>query len=207
MGKTYLVDEALKGRITFRHAGLSPVEHPKKNLMKEQLKNFYFSLLRQGMKKSKCPASWLEAFFLLEMHLQAIDDGTRQVVFLDELPWMDTPRSGFVTALESFWNGWGCHRENLMLVVCGSATSWIQDNLINNHGGLYDRLTCEIKLSPFTLNECEQFFKSKNIRLSRYDIVQSYMAVGGIPYYLGYFERGQSLAQNIDRLFLTRMPS
>ena len=202
VGKTFLVDQTLKDRITFRHAGLSPVDYQqKKNFMKEQLKSFYFSLIRHGMKKSHCPTSWLEAFFMLEMHLQATDDGSRQVVFLDELPWMDTPRSGFVTALESFWNGWGCHRDNFMLVVCGSATSWIMDNLVNNHGGLYGRLTCEMKLLPFTLRECEQFFKRNRVKLSRYDIVQSYMALGGIPYYLGYFERGKSLAQNIDNLF------
>lgn len=205
VGKTFLVDQTLKDRITFRHAGLSPVDYQqKKNLMKEQLKSFYFSLIRQGMKKSKCPTSWLEAFFMLEMHLQTIDDGSRQVVFLDELPWMDTPRSGFVTALESFWNGWGCHRDNFMLVVCGSATSWIMDNLINNHGGLYGRLTSEIKLSPFTLKECEQFFHNKQVKLSRYDIVQSYMALGGIPYYLSYFDSGHSLAQNIDNLFFVK---
>lgn len=117
---------------------------------------------------------------------------------------MDTPRSGFVTALESFWNGWGCHRDNFMLVVCGSATSWMMDNLINNHGGLYGRLTSEIKLSPFTLKECELFFQKKNVRMLRYDIVQSYMAVGGIPYYLGYFQSGMSLPQNIDNLFFAK---
>jgi hypothetical protein len=205
VGKTFLVDEALKGKITFRHSGLSPVdEQNHKNSLKEQLKHFYQSLQRQGMKKSKCPTSWLEAFFMLEMHLQSMDDGSRQVVFLDELPWMDTPRSGFVTALEAFWNGWGCHRDNFMLVVCGSATSWITDNLINNHGGLYGRLTCQLKLSPFTLNECEQFFHSKGIRMSRYDIVQSYMIFGGVPYYLSYFERGRSLAQNVDNLFFKK---
>lgn len=202
VGKTFLVDQTLKDHITFRHAGLSPVDYlQKKNFMKEQLKSFYFSLIRHGMKKSHCPTSWLEAFFMLEMHLQSIDDGSRQVVFLDELPWMDTPRSGFVTALESFWNGWGCHRDNFMLVVCGSATSWIMDNLVNNHGGLYGRLTCEMKLLPFTLRECEQFFQRNRVKLSRYDIVQSYMALGGIPYYLGHFESGKSLAQNIDNLF------
>ncbi|MBR5984095.1 MAG: ATP-binding protein [Bacteroidales bacterium] len=202
VGKTFLIDEALKGRITFRHSGLSPVdEQNHKNSQKEQLKHFYLSLQLQGMKKSKCPTSWLEAFFMLEMHLQSLDNGSRQVVFLDELPWMDTPRSGFITALEAFWNGWGCHRHNFMLIVCGSATSWITDKLINNHGGLYGRLTHQIKLSPFTLNECEKFFQKRRIKLSRYDIVQSYMALGGIPYYLSCFEPGQSLAQNIDRLF------
>ena len=202
VGKTYLIDEALKDRITFRHSGLSPVdEQNHKNGLKEQLRHFYLSLQLQGMKKSKCPTSWLEAFFMLERHLQSIDNGSRQVVFLDELPWMDTPRSGFITALEAFWNGWAYHRDTMMLVVCGSATSWMTDKLINNYGGLYGRLTSRIKLDPFTLSECERFFQSKGITLSRYDIAQGYMVVGGIPYYLDYMRKGLSLAQNIDRMF------
>lgn len=108
----------------------------KKGMLKAQLEHFYYSLMLQGMKKSKKPGNWLEAFYMLEKFLEGIDDGSRQVVFLDELPWLDTPRSGFMTAFEGFWNSWGCHRENLMVVVCGSANSWIMDKLINNHGGL-----------------------------------------------------------------------
>lgn len=103
----------------------------------------------------------MEAFFMLSQLLEAKDNGKRQVVFLDELPWMDTPRSGFITAFEGFWNTWGCHRDNLMLVVCGSANSWMLDNLVNSHGGLYGRTTYEVKLSPFKLGECEQFLKKK----------------------------------------------
>ena len=202
VGKTYLIDETLGDRITFRHAGLSPVDdNGKQNLMKDQLQHFYHSLISQGMRKSRQPTSWLEAFYMLQTHLKAIDNGSRQVVFIDELPWLDTPRSKFVMALEGFWNNWACHRHNLMLVVCDSANSWMLDNLVNNHGGLYGRVTYEIKLSPFTLNECEAFFQSRGIKLSRYDIVQSYMMLGGIPFYLNYFKRGFSLAQNIDRLF------
>lgn len=207
VGKTFLIDEALKGRITFRHAGLSPInEKGGKSMLKDQLKHFYNSLQLHGMKKSRCPESWLDAFFMLEKHLESIDSGKRQVIFLDELPWMDTPRSGFLTAFEGFWNTWGCHRDNLMVVVCGSANSWILDNLINSHGGLYNRITYEMKLSPFTLNECEKFYKEKNIRLSRYDIVQANMILGGIPYYMGYFTPNLSLAQNIDRLFFSESP-
>lgn len=201
VGKTYLVDEVFQGRITFRHAGLSPAGEKEKGLLKRQLDHFYNSLLLQGMKPSSKPKNWLDAFLLLELYLQEMDDGNRQVVFLDELPWMDTPRSGFVQAFEAFWNTWACHRKNLMLIVCGSANSWIQDKLINNHGGLYNRVTYEMKLSPFKLRECEEYLQSKGISMSRYDIVQSYMVFGGIPYYLGYLKRNQSLAQNIDRLF------
>ena len=206
VGKTYLIDQTFKGKIKFRHAGLSPIEIDQlsgRSPLKKQLKHFYNSLILQGMKKSRCPEDWLDAFLMLEMFLESIDDGSRMVIFLDELPWLDTPKSGFITAFEGFWNTWACHRDNLMVIVCGSATSWIIDKLINNHGGLYNRVTYEIKLSPFTLRECEEYFKSQKIRISRYDITCAYMIVGGIPYYLSYFRPGKSLAQNIDLLFFS----
>ena len=207
VGKTYLIDQTFKGKIVFRHAGLSPIEL--KNMtgrspMQKQLKHFYTSLIGQGMKKSKGPNDWFEAFLMLEQFLEERDKGKRMVVFLDELPWMDTQRSGFITAFEGFWNTWACHRDNLMVVVCGSATTWIINKLINNHGGLYDRVTYEIKLSPFTLAECEEFFKQEKVKMSRYDITTAYMMVGGIPYYLNYFEPGKSLPQNIDHIFFNK---
>ena len=204
VGKTYLVDETFAGKITFRHAGLSPADEDSKGLLRLQLDHFYNSLDIHGMEKCDRPDNWLDVFLLLEKFLQAKDDGKRQVVFLDELPWLDTPKSGFMRAFEAFWNTWGCHRKNLMVIVCGSANSWIQDKLINNHGGLYNRVTYEIKLSPFNLYECEQFYKSNNVRMSRYDIVQSYMIFGGIPFYMGYVKPELSLAQNIDELFFKR---
>ena len=117
---------------------------------------------------------------------------------------MDTPRSGFMTAFEHFWNGWGAGQDNLMLIVCGSATSWIQDNLINSCGGLYDRVNAEIQLSPFTLHETEQLLQMQDVTFSRYDILQLYMTTGGIPMYLSYVQPGFSLAQIIDRLFFNR---
>lgn len=206
VGKTYLVDETFRGRITFRHAGLSPAEdteQKRSHAQKKQLESFYYSLVTQGMKKDHCPKDWLEAFFMLEMHLQSMDDGSRMLVFMDELPWMDTPRSGFITAFEAFWNGWACHR-NVMVIISGSANSWMRDKLINNHGGLYGRVTHEIKLEPFSLRECELLFEERGIKLSRYDIVQSYMIFGGIPYYLNSFQRGRSLAQNVDALLFSK---
>ena len=206
VGKTYRLDETFKGRITFRHTGLSPVEMnelPKGRPTRKQLQAFYYSLISHGMAKDHCPSDWLEAFFMLEMHLQSIDDGSRQLIFLDELPWMDTPRSGFITAFEAFWNSWACHR-NVMVIISGSATSWIEDRLINNHGGLYGRVTCEIRLEPFSLRDCESLFKDREINLSRYDIIQAYMILGGIPFYLDYFRRGKSLAQNVDELFFNK---
>ena len=120
---------------------------------------------------------------------------------LDELPWMDTPRSGFVSALEHFWNAWASNRHDIVLVVCGSATSWMMDRLINNHGGLHNRLTYQLFLQPFSLGESELFLKQKGFNLSRYDIAVSYMILGGIPYYLNMLDSQLSLAQNIQELF------
>ena len=204
VGKTYLVDETFADRITFRHAGLSPADENSHGLLKLQLDHFYNSLELHGMEKCEKPTNWLDAFLLLEKFLQSKDNGSRQVVFLDELPWLDSPKSGFIRAFEAFWNTWGCHRKNLMVIVCGSANSWIQDKLLNNHGGLYNRVTYEIKLSPFSLKECEDFYVSNNVKLSRYDIAQSYMIFGGIPYYMGYINPEMSLAQNVDKLFFAK---
>lgn len=207
VGKTFLIKQALKGRITFQHTGVSPVDQEgEKNRMKTQLDSFYYSLLSHGLEGFKKPKSWLEAFFQLEQLLIKLDDGSRQVVFIDELPWMDTPRSGFLPAFESFWNGWCSGRDNLMLVVCGSATSWILGNLSRNRGGLYGRLTDEIKLSPFTLKECEDYFAHEHVEMSRYDIVQSHMIFGGIPYYLSYFKKGLSFGVNTDKILFGKNP-
>lgn len=207
VGKTFLIGELFKDRITFSHAGLSPLELRETHggtPLRNQLKHFYNSLILQGMERSRCPDNWLDAFLMLELFLKSRENGGRQLVFLDELPWMDTQKSGFMTAFEAFWNTWGCHQSHLMVIVCGSATSWMLDKLINSHGGLYNRLSCQIRLSPFNLKECEELFQHRHIKLSRYDMVQAYMTVGGIPYYLSQFARGLSLAQNIDQLFFER---
>lgn len=204
VGKTFLVNELFRDRVTFSHTALSPIEIEGKELMKMQLQNFTYSLLRAGAEITSPPANWLEAFFMLESFLESKADGNRLLVFMDELPWLDTPRSGFVTAFEAFWNGWGAKRDDLMLVACGSAVSWISDKLINGIGGLFDRVTSEIKLEPFNLRETEEFFRSKDIRLDRYDIIQSNMIFGGVPYYLNLFAQDMSLAQNVDSLIFNR---
>lgn len=206
VGKTYLIDEVFRDRLNFRHAGLSPIDSEKENvkahLMKDQLTHFFRSLTIQGYKGKKTPESWLEAFYMLEdLLVEKYKDNERIVVFLDEMQWLDTPKAKFMTGFEAFWNGWACHRKNLMVIVCGSSSSWILTNIINNHGGLYGRVTFEIKLKPFTLRECEQFLTSKEICMSRYDVIQAYMMVGGIPYYLRYFNKRLSLAQNINEIF------
>ena len=207
VGKTFLIKQAFKDGITFQHTGVSPVDQEgERNRMKTQLESFYFSLLNQGLEGVRMPKTWMEAFFLLEQLLTQLDNGSRQVIFLDELPWLDTPRSGFLPAFENFWNGWCSGRDNIMLIVCGSATSWILGNLTHSKGGLYGRLTDEIKLSPFTLTECEEYFRHEQIELSRYDIAQTYMVFGGIPYYLSYFRKGLSFERNVDKILFGRGP-
>ena len=133
VGKTYLIDQTFKGKLTFRHAGLSPLEENSDNHLRAQLIQFQVSLQRNGMQDPKIPENWQEAFFMLEQFLESKKEERRLVVFLDELPWMDTKGSGFITALEGFWNNWGCYQDNLLLIVCGSASSWMVDNLINNY--------------------------------------------------------------------------
>jgi AAA+ ATPase superfamily predicted ATPase len=207
VGKTFLIKHALKDCITFQHTGVSPVDQTgSQNRVKTQLESFYYSLLSYGLEGFQQPKSWMEAFFQLEQLLIHLDNGKRQVVFLDELPWMDTPKSGFLPAFENFWNGWCSGRDRVMLVVCGSATSWILSNLSRSKGGLYGRLTDEIKLSPFTLKESEEFFSHNGIEMSRYDILQTHMVFGGIPYYLSYLQPGMSFEQQVDRILFGPKP-
>lgn len=203
VGKTFLINQTFKDKFTFKHTALSP-DGDEDETIALQLESFYSSLVKYGLEKTKKPSTWFEAFDLLEKLLIKKDNGSRQVVFFDELPWLDTTKSYFIKAFESFWNSFGCDRENLMLIVCGSANSWIQNNLINNHGGLYGRVTYEIKLSAFNLKETEGYLRSNGILLSRYDIATAYMIMGGIPYYLGYLKKGKSLPQNIDDIFFKK---
>ena len=128
----------------------------------------------------------------------------KKIVFLDELPWMDTPRSNFISAFEHFWNGWASARKDIILIICGSATSWIINKVINDHGGLHNRVTKQIALQPFTLKECEMFAQSKGLEMSRYQLAECYMVLGGIPYYWSLLEKGLSLAQNIDKIIFAK---
>ncbi len=203
VGKTYLIRELFAGRMAFHHTGLSNLDKEYKLVLASQLMNFDSSLRRYGY-QPKGVSSWMQAFdCLIDLLKEKIDTdpGKRLVVFIDELPWMDTPRSQFVSALEHFWNGWGAGQPQLMLIVCGSATSWIADNLIHNHGGLHGRLTAQIKLHPFTLAECEEYYKENGITLDRYSQLKLYMTIGGIPYYMSFVRKGKSLEQNTEMLF------
>lgn len=198
IGKTYLVREMFADRFTFAHTGLRGGDK------KAQLEAFRSSLVRYG--RAKCPVlkSWLQAFEELDK-LIAIAPPGRKVIFIDELPWMDTPRSGLLVGLESFWNARASARaeKDVFLVVCGSASSWIVKNLLGDTGGLYGRLTDRIWLRPFTLAECEKYSDRIGLSLSRQELCEAYMIFGGVPYYWNLLRPDMSLAQNIDTLFFS----
>lgn len=136
------------------------------------------------------PKTWSEAFGLLWAFLKALPENEeKKVIFIDELPWMDTPKSNFVRSLDHFWNAWASTRKDLILVICGSATSWIIDNVVMNYGGLHNRLTCKVLLQPFTLRECKQYCEAKSLGYKDRQILEAYMALGGIPYYWSFLKR------------------
>lgn len=203
VGKTFLITETFKKDFVFSHAAISPVEGEEITTA-DQIHSFYLSLRQYGLKETKEPDNWFDCFFMLQKLLDGKRNGKKQVLFIDELPWLDTKHSKFISALENFWNKYGCFQDDLLLIVSGSSNSWIVNKLINNKGGLYDRVTYEMKLSPFTLNECEEFLVSNGVHYSRYEIVQAYMVFGGIPFYLGFIDKKLSLAQNIDSIFFSK---
>ena len=191
IGKTFLIQEACGYRFTFRHTGLSGGN------MKEQLFAFASSLKDANFEVKRTPRNWLEAFELLKDGIRASRE-QRKVIFIDELSWMDTPRSDLMTALENFWNGWAAGRQDIILIVCASATSWIVSKVVHNKGGLYNRLTEQIHLGAFTLRECELYVRDAGIAMNREQILQYYMIFGGVPYYWGFLRKGLSLVQNVD---------
>lgn len=194
VGKTYLVTNFFRNSFAFDTTGI--LEGTKT----EEMEAFYTSLLNYGY-EGPCPSRWMEAFNILRTLLEPKLKRSRVVVFIDELPCFDTPRSGFVKALDYFWNSWASRQSNFFLIVCGSATSWMVKNLIDSRGGLHNRVTHEMHLRPFNLKETEAYLKAMKIDWDRLSILHIYMILGGIPYYLNLLRREESPTANIDRLF------
>lgn len=198
IGKTYLIRTFFKNKFTFQLTGLANTN------LETQLSNFNIAVNEQYPKLKLAPSSnWLSAF----QKIKSIAEKSKQhkkVIFLDELPWLDTMHSGFMQALEHFWNSWASARKDILLIVCGSAASWMINELINNKGGLHNRVTHRLKIEPFTLNECELFLKSKKINLDQYHIIQLYMVMGGIPFYWDEVKKGYSATQIIDQICFSK---
>lgn len=197
VGKTYLVRRFFDERFAFYATGVAG------GRKSTQLKAFNATLKRFGGRGTA--KDWFDAFEQLRELLESggvpRDESTgKMVVFIDEMPWLDTAKSGFLEALEFFWNSWASARSDLLLIACGSATSWVIKNLLDNHGGLHNRVTGVIRLVPFTLSEAELLLRSYGLALTRREVMEAYMVFGGVPYYLRLLNRRYSLNQNIDLL-------
>lgn len=194
VGKTYLIQQFFDNKFAFSATGII------EGTREEELFAFTSALIAVGYTGPQ-PKTWLEAFEGLKSVLERQPHKGRQVIYIDELPCFDTPKSGFVRALGHFWNTWAALRKDVILIVCGSATSWMIENIVNDHGGLHDRTTHTIYLRQFTLAETESYLQTKKIHWQRQMIVETYMMLGGVPYYLSLLNPQESLAQNIDRLY------
>lgn len=198
VGKTFLIKETFKNEFAFHVTAIA------NSNLKEQLHNFNTALNQYGNLFYPQATTWFDAFRQLINLLENTKKKGKKVIFIDEMPWMDTHKSRFINALEHFWNSWADTKPDMLLIVCGSATSWIINKLINSRGGLHNRVTRRMYIEPFTLKECEDYFQNNHIILNRHQIAESYMIMGGIPYYLSLIEKGKSLTQNIDALFFSK---
>ena len=176
IGKTFLVRETFGDTFYFQHAGLA------RGTLKEQLAAFHDSLIRSGAKDVPVLNNWRQAFNALERFIVAGGSRRKKVIFIDEMPWMDTPKSKFVMWFEAFWNGWCFARKDVVMVICGSATSWIMKKVFRNRGGLYNRVTDRIHMEPFSLGECRELCRSMRLSLPDSDMVELFMVFGGVPY-------------------------
>ena len=195
VGKTYLIKTKYEKEIIFEITGLQNANQ------QQQLDHFNFTV-RQYI-PSNLPieqaTNWLQAFRILTQVLKNKLSKKKKVIFFDELPWLATNKSGFLMGLEFFWNSWAV-KQNVVVVICGSASSWMIEHLVNNTGGLYNRITKRIYMQPFTLSETKLYLDSKGYRFSNYQIAELYMAIGGIPHYLKEIKGNRSTIQNIDLL-------
>ena len=198
VGKTFLINSFFDNNFSYKLTGIY------KHSRSVQLQNFIDELNRHTGKKMKAPSDWVMAFSLLREYLESLPCDKKHVVFFDEMPWMDTPKSGFLSAFEWFWNSWGSSRNNLVFIACGSASSWLSENIDKNKGGLYNRFTCRIYLDPFTLKETEEYLIARGINWSRYTITECYMILGGIPFYLSLLKPEMTYNDNIDNMFFRR---
>ena len=197
IGKTFLVKQYFDEQFDFYATGIYDKSK------KEQLANFNRQLNKYSGAYYPYVDDWFEAFTQLQHYLETLRDKRRIVVFLDELPWMDTPRSKFIRALELFWNEWASNQPNVKLIVCGSATTWMTNKLLGDKGGLHNRVTRPIRLRSFTLKETEEYLIKHGFAKDRIQMLESYMVFGGTPFYLSMLNPRLSMTQNVDELFFS----
>ena len=194
VGKTYLIRTYMRQQVAFEFSGIHGVRTT------IQLQNFTKALSSQLGQNIplQVPANWFDAFTMLADMLQPRLRRNKVVIFLDEFPWMQTPKSNFLPAFEQFWNTWAVNKNNVVVVLCGSAASWMIKHVVRSRGGLHNRITRKIALQPFNLYESEAYLHAMGVKLNRYQLIQLYMAIGGIPQYLNLVRPGLGAAQIID---------
>lgn len=196
IGKTFLINQIFGGDFAFKMTGVID------GTLNDQFIAFADAMDDYGLDMPEKPKDWMSAFVMLKKALKTrICQNKKCVIFLDELPAMDAQNSGVAKAVGYFWNQWASQQDNIIFVVCGSATSWMIDNVIDSKGGLHDRITNELHIRPFCLAEVEEYLTRHEFVWNRQMALQSYMIFGGIPYYLSLLDKNESLVQNVDRLF------
>ena len=200
VGKTFLIREFFQNQLVFEFSGKHGAG------LQEQLQNFSLKIDEYAQSKfpSSTPLNWQEAFSRLKVYLEPIITIQKVVVFLDEFPWIDSPKSNFLSSFDYFWNDWASRKSNLKVIICGSAASWMIRKVVRNRGGLHNRITRKIRLLPFNLNETELFLQSRSMNLDRFQLLELYMTMGGVPHYLKELKKGESSIQAIDRLGFTK---
>ncbi len=196
VGKTYMIKAFCEKHLIFSLTGINDGK------LEEQLSKFAFEL-QKAMKISSAlapPKNWLQAFHMLQEYADSLPTNKTKVIFFDEIPWLDSHKSGFLRAFDSFWNSWATNHSKIKVVICGSAATWMINKIVNSKGGLHNRITRSLRLKPFNLQETEEFLRAKKVKLDRYSILQLYMVMGGIPHYLKEIQNGLSAAQNIDHI-------
>lgn len=202
VGKTFLIRQALSRELCFELVGIHDAD------LSTQLSAFATALGKatSAVAEPTAPRDWHSAFAQLGAFLSSRFKRrkTKQVVFFDEVPWLASRRSGFLQAFEHFWNTWASQQPRLVVVLCGSAASWMLQNIVRQRGGLHNRVTRRLRVEPFSLADAQELLKARGVDLGRYQTAELYMALGGVPHYLSQVRPGESAAQNIDRLCFAR---
>lgn len=198
VGKTYLIKNLMSSFscVFFHVTGIQ------KGTVQIQLKEFAKQI---GNAFYQSPSivpqkNWFDTFEDLTDAINEVPKDQTVVLFFDEFPWMATPRSKILVALELYWNRYWVFDKRIKLIICGSSTSWIINNIINNKGGLHNRVTRTINLQPFSLHETESYLKEHRIKLNHKQILDLYTVLGGVPLYWSFIRKGRSAHQCIDEL-------
>lgn len=199
VGKTFLINQFFKNQFAFKMTGVI------EGTLQDQFTAFADAMNDYGYEMPAQPKDWMSAFIMLKNSLKSrVSSGQQCVIFIDELPAMDAEASNVASAVGYFWNSWASLYDNIVLIICGSATSWMISNVIDSRGGLHDRITVEMPIHPFTLSETEDYLNARHFVWNRQLVLQAFMVLGGIPYYLSLLDSEESLAQNVDRLFFSQ---